>query len=125
MLLNDATLAALHEILSTLEGAVPGVRGTLVATPEGIPILCHAPQHRDSQELAALAATAFRLGERLTTSLGNATFTHFAMNGPQADLYLYSSGDHAVLAIMTSHAANVPLLHMEARDAAQAVALLV
>lgn len=125
MPVDDQTSSALNEILLTLRDAVPGVRGALVATPDGHPITCDSPSQLNEQQLAALAATAFRLAERFTLTMGDEGFTRFSMNGPQADVYLYGSGTKAVLAILTDHNTNLPLLHMEARDAAQAVALLI
>lgn len=122
---EDAEREALLDILDHLCSSVPGVRGVLVASRDGHPILLRSRHVQDEVVLAGMAATAAGLGERLVLTLGAQELLRVSMRTPEAEVTLFMCGQKAVLVILVEEALVSPLVYLEARDAAQAVALLV
>ena len=111
----------LRTSLTTLRSALPELRGTLVATADGLPIVQAMSEGTDANRVAAMAATALGLGKRINDTLGSGTLTEMSVSGQDGQVYLYAAG-RGVLAVVAPSGMNLGLLHMEARDAAQSIA---
>ncbi|ALW89390.1 roadblock/LC7 domain-containing protein [Deinococcus actinosclerus] len=112
----------LNVILSDLRGAMPELRGVLVATVDGLPIAQSMGDGADANRVAAMAATALGLGKRINDTLGSGTLTDMGIGGQSGQVFIYAAGHKGVLAVVTPPGVNLGLLHMEARDAAERVA---
>ena len=116
----EVDLAALKTIIEQLQLALPGVRSVLVTRNDGLPLV-ETPQV-DATKLAAMTATAISLNKRIlaTTSAGDLTET--SISGSQGYILLYAAGPRAVLALSAERKANVAMINLKARRAAQKVA---
>ncbi|MFC3834633.1 MULTISPECIES: roadblock/LC7 domain-containing protein [Deinococcus] len=114
----------LDTALSALRRAMPDVRGALVATSDGLPIAKSFSDNTDASRVAAMAATANGLGKRISDTLGTGTLSEMSVAGHSGQVFFYTAGARAVLAVVTPPDANLGLLHMEARETAQAVAAI-
>ena len=112
----------LKSILTNLRSSLPEVRGALIATTDGLPIAQVFTDNTDANRVAAMAATALGLGKRINDTLGTGSLNEMSVSGVTGQVYIYSVGAKGVLAVVTPSGTNLGLLHMEARDAAQAVA---
>ncbi len=110
----------LKQIIDNLRSAVPEVRGAIVASSDGLAI-AHSLSSGDPNRVAAMAATALGLGKRITDTLGAGKLTETTVSGNEGQIFLYSAGNKGVLALIASSGANVGLINLEARDAAQAI----
>ncbi len=111
-------------ILDGLRGAMPDVKGALIATADGLAIARSFSDDTDFQRVAAMSATAFSLGKRIADTLGAGEFMETSVSGREGNAYIYATGPKGVLAVITQPDANLGLLHLEARDAAQKIAAI-
>lgn len=114
----------LQNTLLTLRSSLPELRGALVATADGLPIAQSFSDNTDANRVAAMAATALGLGKRINDTLGAGELTEMSVTGLDGQVHVYASGPKGVLAVVTPPAMNLGLLHMEARDTARTVALV-
>lgn len=114
----------LTSTLTTLRGALPELRGALVATVDGLPIAQDMGGGADANRVAAMAATALGLGKRINETLGSGQLTDMSVGGTDGQVYIYAAGNKGVLAVVAPAGVNLGLLHMEARDAAQSVSII-
>lgn len=110
--------------LQTLRSSLPELRGALIATVDGLPIAQSFSDNTDGSRVAAMAATALGLGKRINDTLGAGDLTELSVTGDNGQVYVYATGRKGVLAVVAPKAMNLGLLHMEARDAARTVALV-
>ncbi|AXG99137.1 roadblock/LC7 domain-containing protein [Deinococcus wulumuqiensis] len=112
----------LKSILQNLRMSLPELRGAMVATTDGLPIAQAFSDNTDANRVAAMAATALGLGKRINDTLGTGSLNEMSVSGMDGQVFIYSVGAKGVLAVVAPSGTNLGLLHMEARDAAQAVA---
>ncbi|WP_407571615.1 roadblock/LC7 domain-containing protein [Deinococcus altitudinis] len=111
----------LRDIVSYLRSALPELRGVLVATSDGLPIVQAMTEGTDANRVAAMAATAVGLGKRINDTLASGTLTEMSVSGQDGQVFLYVAGK-GVLAVVAPANMNLGLLHMEARDVARSIA---
>lgn len=116
-----STALQLQSHLDNLRGALPEVRGALVASIDGMPI-SHNLAEGDPNRMAAMVATALSLGKRLIDSFTGGQFQETTVFGQTAQIFVYAAGPKAVLAVTSNGASNIGLLHLEARSVAQKIA---
>ncbi len=114
----------LQATLQTLRSSLPELRGALIATVDGLPIAQTFSDSTDANRVAAMAATALGLGKRINDTLGAGDLSEMSVSGDNGQVYVYATGPKGVLAVVAPPAMNLGLLHMEARDAAKTVALV-
>lgn len=114
----------LNAILMNLRNSMPELRGALVATADGLPIAQSFSDNTDANRVAAMAATALGLGKRINDTLGTGNLSEMSVSGLQGQVYIYSVGSKGAMAVVAPAGVNLGLLHMEARDAAQAIATI-
>lgn len=111
----------LQHVIDGLRSAVPEAKGVLIASTDGLAI-SHSLSSGDPNRVAAMAATALGLGKRITDTLSVGTLSETTVSGTDGQIFLYSAGTKGVLALIAGSGANVGLINIEARDAAQEVA---
>jgi len=109
----------LETMVTELRRALPEIRGAVVASADGLPIVSQA---EDAARLAAMAATALGLGKRIaeTTHLG--PLEESVVRGRDGYVVVYAVGQQGVLAVIAPADVNLGLLHLEARDIARRMA---
>lgn len=113
----------LQQEVSGLLEVLPELRGVIVASTDGLAIAhSFVSSSIDPHRVAAMAATALGLGKRISSTLGTGTFTETSVAGADGLILIYASGSKGVLALIAPSHANLGLVHLEARDAANRVA---
>ena len=74
--------------------------------------------------IAAMAATALGLGKRINDTLGAGDLSEMSVSGLNGQVFIYSVGAKGALAVVAPAGVNLGLLHMEARDTAKTLALV-
>jgi predicted regulator of Ras-like GTPase activity (Roadblock/LC7/MglB family) len=118
---EEALHGQIHAALLVLRGSVPDLRGSLVASVDGLP-LAHDVDDHDAAGIAAMAATAAGLGKRLVENFGFGEFAESVVRAEGGYFVVHSAGPVAVLATMASAGANLGRLHLQARRCAATVA---
>jgi uncharacterized protein len=117
-----------QQILTThienLCNAVPELQGVLLASNDGLPIAHSLSDGADPTRLAAMSAAAANLGTRVTEAISTGPVSEVSIRASEGDLFIYSVGGKAVLAILSPQGGNAGLIHLEARAAAEEIGSL-
>lgn len=119
-----AKVEALKHELENLHGAVPDLKGVLLASTEGLPIAHSLTNGADPNRVAAMATAACSLGRKISDSFGAGELGEVAVQAEDGALFVYTAGARAILAVLSPRGANAGLIHLEARQAAQHIAEL-
>lgn len=114
-----AKAEVLKNQLEALKGAIPELKGVLLASNEGLPIAHSFSNGADPNRVAALAAAASNLGRKIAENLSSGTLGEVAVQAAEGSMFVYSAGTKAILAVVTPQGANAGLIHLEARQAAK------
>jgi len=113
----------LNKLLNDLRSSIPELKGTLVASTDGM-VVAHNVGSGDVNRMAAMVATALGLGKKICESFAGGDFSETSVSGASGQVFVYSAGSKGVLAAIVGHGANVGLIHLECRDKAKAIASL-
>ena len=113
----------LQHVLDELQEEVSDVQGAMLASRDGLPIVSTMDPN-DASRVAAMAATVLALGARVVETTGLGTFDEAVIQSDNGTFVVYDAGDVAALAVMAQARANLGLVHIEARRAAEVLAHL-
>lgn len=113
---DAAILAELHR----LRLRVPEVRGAVLAGTDGMLIVSNLAGV-EAEHVAAISAASHSLSGRLARTLGRGPLRESVLRTDGGTICSYPSGEWAVLTVVAEPAAEVALLHSEARRAARRV----
>src|SRR5215469_8791577 len=112
---------ALKAQIEELRGAIPELKGVLLASNEGLPIAHSLSNGADPNRVAAMAAAASTLGRRISDTMSAGTLGEVSIQADDGGLFVYSAGSKAVLAVLSPNGGNAGLIHLEARSAAKEI----
>lgn len=106
----------LAQVITTTRRSIPELHGVMIATTDGMAIASDFPE-AEAEKVAAMAATALGLGQRITerTALGGMQET--VVRGDNGYLVVYGAGSSAVLVMSGPTDSNLGLMRIEARSA--------
>jgi hypothetical protein len=107
--------------LQLIKTTVAGVRGSLVATSDGLVVAYDVPDLEPTQ-IAALAAATLSLASRATLATGLGSFREAVARGSDGYLAVYAAGISAIVAVIGTSNLNLGMLHYQARDIIDRVA---
>lgn len=126
--MNDDDTALLSGHLADLAREVSGVRGVLVATRDGNPIVHNLPSTPSgdaSLSTAAMIAALLGIGQRLSELTGDPMLLEATVRSPAGQVVIYAVGESAVMTVLTDAGVNLARLHHAARLRIPALAPLV
>jgi len=100
--------------MEALRDRVTGLTGTAVASRDGL-IIREDTGGPDPDNLAALAATALALSQRLASEVGQGTLREAAIRSSGGHVAIYAVGSTAVLVLIGDEGLDVARLHRESR----------
>jgi predicted regulator of Ras-like GTPase activity (Roadblock/LC7/MglB family) len=101
--------------LDLLARRLGGVRGALVATLDGRPVV-HTLVGHSPGAVAAMVASSLSLSHRLGDLCGPGSLSEMMVRSSSGYVFLYAVGVAHVLAVLTDPAINVARLGLEVRD---------
>lgn len=110
-------------VLLALEEALPEVEGSLLSSRDGL-VIASTLHPSDASRVAATATTVLGLSSRIVGTTGLGEFEETVIQSDSGTFVVYDAGDLATLAIVTGPGANLGLVHLEARHAAEELAHL-
>ena len=113
--------ARIQAVIETLRGAAPKIRSVLVARNDGL-LLVQTAVEGDATRMAAMASTALSLNKRITETMGAGSLTETSITGENGLVLLYAAGPRAALAVIAETKANMAMINLKARVAAQTIA---
>ncbi len=113
--------ARVQAVIDTLREAAPKIRSVLVARNDGL-LLVQTAVEGDATRMAAMASTALSLNKRITETMGAGSLTETSITGENGLVLLYAAGPRAALAVIAETKANMAMINLKARVAAQTIA---
>jgi uncharacterized protein len=101
--------------LQQIKAQVAGVRGSLVATSDGL-VVAHDIPDVEPTQIAALAAATLAVARRATLATECGTFREAVAHGSDGYLAVYAAGDNAIVAVIGTSSLNVGMLQYRARE---------
>jgi predicted regulator of Ras-like GTPase activity (Roadblock/LC7/MglB family) len=109
--------------MQALRDRVIGITGTAVASRDGL-IIRDDTSGVNPDNLAALAATALALAQRLAREAGQGTLREAVVRSGGGYVALYAVGAAAVLVLIGDEGLDIPRLHRESRGAVENIEAL-
>jgi hypothetical protein len=100
---------------------VPGVRGSITATSDGL-LVAHDVHDLEPTQIAALVAAMHAVAVRATLSTQCGQFKEVITRGSEGYLAVYAAGSAAIVAVLGSTDLNVAILNFQARKMIDRVA---
>ncbi len=107
--------------LQQIRAHVAGVRGSLVATSDGL-VVAHDLHDIEPTQIAALAAATLAVARRATLATECGTFREAVARGSDGYLAVYAAGDNAIVAVVGTSSLNVGMLQYRAREIIERIA---
>lgn len=126
-MISESVRSSVHEHLLGLTREVNGVRGVLVATRDGHPLVHDLPRHDADTPLstAAMIAALLGIGQRLSELTGDSMLLEATVRSQAGQVVIYAVGAEAVMTVLTDAVVNLARLHHAARLRIPALADLI
>ena len=119
---NGPTVAdSITEELRRFRSGVPGVRGSITATSDGL-LVAHDVHGLEPTQIAALVAATNAVAARATRNTDCGQLREVIIRGTDGYLAVYSAGVAAVVAVLGASDMNVGMLNFQARKMIERIA---
>ena len=121
--MSNRTAAAdlITEELKRIRKNVPGVRGSIAATSDGL-LIAHDVRDIEPTQIAALVAALHAVAVRATLSTQSGDFRDVITRASEGYLAVFAAGGTAIVAVLGSTGLNVAILNYQARSMIERVA---
>jgi predicted regulator of Ras-like GTPase activity (Roadblock/LC7/MglB family) len=102
--------------LAKLRVRLPELSGSVLATTDGM-VVAHDAHGIEPDSLAALAAAHLALARRFASAVNHGELRESVVECDGGYITSYTAGPDALLTLVTTRAANLALVHLEARRA--------
>ncbi len=109
------------EELQLIRRTVPGVRGAITATSDGL-LLAHDVVDLEPTTIAALVAATHAVSARATENTGCGSLREVIIRGGDGYLAVYAAGSAAIVAVLGTSDLNVAMLKFQARTMIERIA---
>ncbi|WP_238013455.1 roadblock/LC7 domain-containing protein [Dactylosporangium sp. AC04546] len=106
----------LLRIITGIRRAIPELHGVMIASTDGLSIAHDFPE-AEAESVAAMAATALGLGQRITERAHLGGLMETVARGEYGYMVVYGAGQNAVLVMSGPTNSNLGLMRIEARSA--------
>lgn len=103
-------------VIANVRQSIPELHSVMVASVDGLAI-AHDLNDSEAERIAAMAATALGLGERISERSTLGDLAEAVIRGRNGYLVVYPAGDNAVLVLSGPSDSNLGLMRIEARAA--------
>ena len=116
-------LEVLNKALDDLVDGNPDIKGALIVSPDGLVIASRLTSlDTEADVVAAMSAAFLGLAKRAIKTLKCGEFKEVVAEGSEMSLRVYRCGEKAVLAIINKSGANIGLINLDAKEAAEKIA---
>jgi uncharacterized protein len=118
---RPAVSARIAEELHLIRNNVPGVRGSITATSDGL-LVAQDVHDLEPTQIAALVAATHAVAVRASLSTGCGQLKEVITRGSDGYLAVYAAGDAAIVAVLGTTELNVAMLNFQARAVTERIA---
>lgn len=115
----------IENVLRKLMEEVPQIEGAAVVSAEGLPIASSLPPEIDDVRLAAITAAILSLGERAVQEFEKGFVDEVYVRGSEGYILVMGAGPNAVLTVSASKDANLGVVRLYMKRAAEKLAELI
>jgi predicted regulator of Ras-like GTPase activity (Roadblock/LC7/MglB family) len=108
-----------RDLFEELYADIPEIKGILLATAEGLPLVYDFKEEQSPDRVAALAASALGIGNRLMPLVDMEQVREVNISNATGRIHLCTVGASAALCILTPKAVNTGMLHLKASQVAR------
>ena len=108
--------------VSDLVDGNPDIKGSLIVRTDGLVIASRLTSDTQADVVAAMSAAFSGLAKRAIKTLKCGEFKEVVAEGSEMSLRVYRCGERAVLAIINKSGANIGLINLDAKGAAEKIA---
>ena len=109
------------EELQLIKTTVPGARGCIAATADGL-LMAHDMPGIEPTQIAALVAATHAVALRASFSTGCGQLTEVITRGGDGYLAVYAAGPAVIVAVLGTSDLNVAMLNLAARTMTERIA---
>ncbi|WP_182405104.1 roadblock/LC7 domain-containing protein [Psychrobacter sp. GP33] len=114
-----------QQILEDLNNSSADVEASALISTDGLMIASALPTNVDEDRVGAMSAALLSLGDRAGQELARGSIDRIMIQGEKGSVIMTSSGDEAVLTIMTKPNAKLGLVFLDIKRASEALAKLI
>ena len=118
---EPALTGPIDDELRLIRDTVPGVRGSITATTDGL-LVTHDMHGLEPTEIAALVAATHAVAVRASLSTECGQLKEVITRGRDGYLAVYAAGDAAIVAVLGTTDLNVAMLNLQARKVIERIA---
>ena len=107
--------------LRLIKTRVPGARGSIAATADGL-LLAHDMPDTEPTQIAALVAATHAVALRASFSTGCGQLKEVITRGGDGYLAVYAAGPAVIVAVLGTSDLNVAMLNLQARTMTERIA---
>ncbi|MHA1606050.1 MAG: roadblock/LC7 domain-containing protein [Candidatus Freyarchaeota archaeon] len=115
----------IENVLRELHENVPQIEGAAVVSVEGLPIAASLPPEIDDVRLAAITAAILSLGERAVQEFEKGIVDEVYVRGSDGYILVMGAGPNAVITASATKDANLGVLRLYMKRAAEKIAQLI
>ncbi|MBS7248747.1 MAG: roadblock/LC7 domain-containing protein [Candidatus Jordarchaeales archaeon] len=114
----------IENVLRKLQEDAPQIEGAAVVSVEGLPIAASLPPEIDDVRLAAITAAILSLGERAVQEFEKGLVDEVYVKGSGGYILVMGAGPNAVITVSASKDANLGVVRLYMKRAAEKIAEL-
>ena len=118
---EPAVTGPITDELRLIRKNVPGVRGSITATSDGL-LVAHDMHGLEPTQIAALVAATHAVAVRASLSTQCGQLKEVVTRGSEGYLAVYAAGNAAIVAVLGSTDLNVAMLNLQARQVIERIA---
>jgi predicted regulator of Ras-like GTPase activity (Roadblock/LC7/MglB family) len=107
--------------LRLIKKNVPGIRGSITATSDGL-LVAHDVHDLEPTQIAALVAATHAVAVRASLSTACGQLREVTTRGSDGYLAVFAAGDAAIVAVLGTTELNVAMLNFQARTIIERIA---
>ena len=111
--------AKLEALLDELISTAPEIKGSILVRKDGLLLASSVRERIDKDVIAALSTALLNVANRAANELHSGRLSHVVVAGDEGNVTLMDVGGAGVLATIASKDANIGLLLLEMRRAAE------
>ncbi|PEN11412.1 hypothetical protein CRI94_15355 [Longibacter salinarum] len=116
-----STIESINSVLKNLANAIPGqIDGTVIASTDGF-VISDTLTGEEAEEVAAMVATTMGVSKRMSLTLTAGDVEETSIKGENRSVFMYRVGGEGVLAVIAAGDANVGMINLRARSAADKI----
>ena len=103
----------IREIFNELSHDIVGLKGVIVSTMDGLPVVSDIKSPEEQNRIAAIVSSLTILSRKVAPQLEVGKAEDLLIEGEDGKIFCYTLGDDAILALITDKNVNLGIVRMK------------